>query len=96
MNQQRKVVYDIRNQALNEDDITEAINEMVSDYIDEELDTEVTLYDDNVGRYYPVSKLTVNNIDPDFPPLIYMEMYFYIERLDFQKDLETKNLLLVG
>ncbi|GIR23137.1 hypothetical protein CM15mP37_06420 [bacterium] len=38
MNQQRKVVYDIRNQALNEDDITEAINEMVSDYIDEELE----------------------------------------------------------
>ena len=42
---------------------------------DEELDTEVTLYDDNVGRYYPVSKLTVNNIDPDFPPLIYMTIY---------------------
>ena len=38
MNQQRKVVYDIRNQALNEDDITEAINEMVSDYVDEELE----------------------------------------------------------
>ena len=42
---------------------------------DEELDTEVTLYDDNLGRYHPVSKLIVNNIDPDFPPLIYMEMY---------------------
>jgi len=42
---------------------------------DEELDTEVTLYDDNVGRYYPVSKLIVNNIDPDFPPLIYMEIH---------------------
>ena len=42
---------------------------------DEELDSEVTLYDDNSGRYHPVSKLIVNNIDPDFPPLIYMEMY---------------------
>ena len=42
---------------------------------DEELDTEVTLYDDNLGRYHPVSKLIVNNIDPDFPPLIYMEIH---------------------
>ena len=42
---------------------------------DEELDSEVTLYDDNSGRYHAVSKLIVNNIDPDFPPLIYMEMY---------------------
>ena len=42
---------------------------------DDELDTEVTLYDDNLGRYYPVSKLIVNNIDPDFPALVYMEIY---------------------
>ena len=42
---------------------------------DEELDSEVTLYDDNSGRYHPVSKLIVNNIDPDFPPLIYMEIH---------------------
>ena len=42
---------------------------------DEELDSEVTLYDDNSGRYHPVAKLIVNNIDPDFPPLIYMTIY---------------------
>lgn len=37
MNQQRKVVYDIRKQALNDDDITEAIEDMVDDYVDDEL-----------------------------------------------------------
>ena len=40
-----------------------------------ELDSELMLYDDKSGRYHPLSKLIVNNIDPDFPPLIYMEMY---------------------
>jgi len=37
MNQQRKVVYDIRKQALNDSDITEAIEDMVDDYVDDEL-----------------------------------------------------------
>ena len=51
------------------------LREKINLLTDKELDTEVTLYDDNVGRYYPVSKLIVNNIDPDFPPLIYMEIH---------------------
>ena len=37
MNQQRQVVYDIRKQALNDEDITEAIEDMVDDYVDDEL-----------------------------------------------------------
>ncbi|MFL3025149.1 MAG: preprotein translocase subunit SecA [Candidatus Neomarinimicrobiota bacterium] len=37
MNQQRQVVYDIRKQALNDEDITEAIDDMVDDYVDDEL-----------------------------------------------------------
>ena len=37
MNQQRQVVYDLRKQALNDDDITEAIDDMVDDYVDDEL-----------------------------------------------------------
>ena len=40
-----------------------------------EMDSEVTFHDDSTGRYHPVSKLIVNNIDPDFPPLIYMEIH---------------------
>ena len=42
---------------------------------DSEMDSEVTFYDDSSGRYHPVSKLIVNNIDPAFPPLIYMEIH---------------------
>ena len=37
MNQQRQVVYDIRKQALNDEDISEAIEDMVDDYVDDEL-----------------------------------------------------------
>ena len=37
MNQQRQVVYNIRKQALNDDDISEVINEMIDDFIDDEL-----------------------------------------------------------
>ena len=38
MNQQRQVVYNIRKQALNDDDISEVINEMINDFIDDELE----------------------------------------------------------
>jgi preprotein translocase subunit SecA len=38
MNQQRQVVYNIRKKALNEDDISEVINEMIDDFIDDELE----------------------------------------------------------
>ena len=38
MNQQRQVVYNIRKQALNDDDISEIINEMINDFIDDELE----------------------------------------------------------
>ena len=37
MNQQRQVVYDIRNQALKEEDISDTVLEMVDEYIDDEL-----------------------------------------------------------
>ena len=38
MNQQRQVVYNIRKQALNDNDISEVINEMIDDFIDDELE----------------------------------------------------------
>tara|TARA_Y100001001_G_scaffold164787_1_gene198877 strand:- start:1197 stop:4253 length:3057 start_codon:yes stop_codon:yes gene_type:complete len=37
MNQQRQVVYDIRNQALNDEDISDAVLNMVDEYVDDEL-----------------------------------------------------------
>ena len=37
MNQQRQVVYNIRKQALNDDDISEIINDMINDFVDDEL-----------------------------------------------------------
>ena len=37
MNQQRQVVYDLRKQALNDKDISESIEDMLDDYIDDEL-----------------------------------------------------------
>ena len=37
MNQQRQVVYDIRKQALNDEDISDSIEDMLDDYIDDEL-----------------------------------------------------------
>ena len=37
MNQQRQVVYDIRNQALNDEDISDAVLDMVDEYVDDEL-----------------------------------------------------------
>ncbi len=38
MNQQRQVVYNIRKQALNDDDISEVIGDMIDDFIDDELE----------------------------------------------------------
>jgi len=37
MNQQRQVVYDIRKQALNDEDISDAVLDMVDEYVDDEL-----------------------------------------------------------
>ncbi len=37
MNQQRQVVYDIRNQALNDEDISDTIFDMVDEYVEDEL-----------------------------------------------------------
>ena len=37
MNQQRQLVYDIRKQALNDEDISDSIEDMLDDYIDDEL-----------------------------------------------------------
>ena len=37
MNQQRQVVYDIRNQALNDEDISDSLFDMVDEFIDDEL-----------------------------------------------------------
>ncbi len=39
-----------------------------------EMDSEVTFYDPESGRYHPVSKLGVENTDPSFPPLVYLEI----------------------
>tara|TARA_Y100000748_G_scaffold32101_1_gene23710 strand:+ start:1 stop:2004 length:2004 start_codon:yes stop_codon:yes gene_type:complete len=38
MNQQRQVVYNIRKQALNDDDISEVINDMMDDFVEDELE----------------------------------------------------------
>ena len=38
MNQQRQVVYSTRKQALNDDDISEVINDMIDDFIEDELE----------------------------------------------------------
>jgi preprotein translocase subunit SecA len=37
MNQQRQVVYDIRNQALNDEDISDSLFDMVDEFVDDEL-----------------------------------------------------------
>jgi preprotein translocase subunit SecA len=37
MNQQRQVVYDIRKQALNDEDISDAVLDMVEEYVDDEI-----------------------------------------------------------
>ena len=38
MNLQRQVVYNTRKQALNDDDISEVIHDMIDDYIEDELE----------------------------------------------------------
>ena len=38
MNQQRQVVYNTRKQALNDDDISEVINDMIDDFVEDELE----------------------------------------------------------
>ncbi len=49
MNQQRQVVYDIRNQALRGDDILELVMEMIEDYIDEEIEAQLAVSPDPAG-----------------------------------------------
>ena len=68
MNQQRKVVYDIRKQALNDSDITEAIEDMVDDYVDDELtrmeDTSPQNWDwDNLKQNLSSHMLVDANLD---------------------------------
>ena len=68
MNQQRKVVYDIRKQALNDSDIKEAIEDMVDDYVDDELtrmeDTSPQNWDwDNLKQNLSSHMLVDANLD---------------------------------
>ncbi len=49
MNQQRQVVYDIRNQALRGDDIRESVMDMVEEYIDDELDQQMETSPEPLG-----------------------------------------------
>ena len=56
MNQQRKVVYDLRNEALNEDNISETIQEMVYDYVEEE----ISFFDDSSPENWDWSRLKQN------------------------------------
>ena len=48
MNQQRQVVYNIRKQALNDDDISNVIDDMINDFVDDELER---LEDTNVQNW---------------------------------------------
>ena len=41
---------------------------------DEQSNTEVTFYDDSNGRYYPANSLEVIDIEPTFPPLVYLTL----------------------
>lgn len=49
MNQQRQVVYDLRNQALDGDNLRESIDEMLVDFIDDELDQQQAISLDVIG-----------------------------------------------
>ena len=42
---------------------------------DAELDSEVTIFDDINNRYHPVKSFHCADVDPNFPPLVYMEIY---------------------
>ena len=47
----------------------------IEDLSDNELDTEVTLFDDVSNRYHPVKSFHVADVDPNFPPLVYLEIH---------------------
>ena len=40
-----------------------------------DLDTEVCVYDNEKGRIHPAKDLVVEDIDPNFPPLIYLTLF---------------------
>ena len=48
--------------------------EHLSKLTDEQSNTEVTFYDDSNGRYYPANSLEVIDIEPTFPPLVYLTL----------------------
>ena len=48
--------------------------EHLSKLNDEQSNTEVTFYDDANGRYYPANALEVIDIEPTFPPLVYLTL----------------------
>ena len=41
---------------------------------EEQSNTQVTFYDDSNGRYYPANALEVIDIEPTFPPLVYLTL----------------------
>jgi len=41
----------------------------------EELATDVTIYDDNSGRFHQVSNIEITNVDPNFPPLVQLNLF---------------------
>jgi hypothetical protein len=41
----------------------------------DELQTNVTIYDDITGRYHEVSNIEIHNIDPNFPPLVQLTLF---------------------
>ena len=41
---------------------------------EEQSNTQVTFYDDANGRYYPANSLEVIDIEPTFPPLVYLTL----------------------
>ena len=48
--------------------------EHLSKLNDEQSNTEVTFYDDSNDRYYPANSLEVIDIEPTFPPLVYLTL----------------------
>jgi hypothetical protein len=41
----------------------------------DELQTNVTIYDDITGRYHEVSNIEITNVDPNFPPLVQLTLF---------------------
>ena len=41
----------------------------------DELQTNVTIYDDFTGRYDEVSNIEITNVDPNFPPLVQLTLF---------------------